>query len=126
MIEVWKLSHQVQTVSAGALLRIQADSPFLLHWTSDDWQHSVDTRSQGTGIGIEFLDILVPEQQKGSIRFTLLWLEENRWEGKDYTVNVRQQEVVGHGRMNPGRRKVRSKEATPSDKPPRTSHILRS
>jgi len=50
--------------------------------------------------------------QKGSIRFTLLWLEENRWEGKDYTVNVRQQEGAAHGRMNPRRRKARSKEAT--------------
>src|SRR6201987_1237011 len=112
MIEVWKLNHQVQTVWAGALLRIQADSPFLLHWTSDDWQHSVDTRSQGSGIGIEFLDIPVSKQQKGSIRFTLLWLEENRWEGKDYTVNVRQQEGAAPGRMNPRRRKARSKEAT--------------
>ena len=112
MIEVWKLNHQVQTVWAGALLRIQADSPFLLHWTSDDWQHSVDTRSQGSGIGIEFLDIPVSKLQKGSIRFTLLWLEENRWEGKDYTVNVRQQEGAAHGRMNPRRRKARSKEAT--------------
>jgi len=112
MIEVWKLNHQVQTVWAGALLRIQADSPFLLHWTSDDWQHSVDTRSQGSGIGIEFLDIPVFKLQKGSIRFTLLWLEENRWEGKDYTVNVRQQEGAAHGRMNPRRRKARSKGAT--------------
>src|SRR6266705_2115649 len=51
-IEVWKPNHQVQTVPAGALLRIQANSPFLLHWTGDDWQHSTDTRSHGTAIGI--------------------------------------------------------------------------
>jgi len=63
-IEVWKPNHQVQTVPAGALLRIQANSPFLLHWTGDDWQHSTDTRSHGTAIGIEFVDIPLPKEQK--------------------------------------------------------------
>ena len=104
-IEVWKLNHQVQAVSPGMLLRIQADCRFLLHWTSDDWQHSVDTRSQGTAIGIEFVDVPVHENQKDRIRFTFLWIQENRWEGKDYTVNVLEQDVAANGRFNSGRRK---------------------
>jgi glucoamylase len=53
-IEVWKSNGQVRTVPAGALLRIQANSPFLLHWTSDDWLHSNDTKSQETAVGVEF------------------------------------------------------------------------
>ena len=93
-IEIWKPNRQVQIVPAGTLLRIQADSPFLLHWTSDDWQRPIDTRSQGTAVGIEFVDIPVPNQQKNPIRFTFLWLEENRWEGKDYIVNVRQEKAA--------------------------------
>lgn len=105
-IEVWKPNHQVQTVPAGALLRIQADSPFLLHWTSDDWQDSKDTRSQGTAIGIEFVDILLPDRQENVIRFTFLWMEENRWEGRDYTVNVRQEDAAAKSRRNLRRRKA--------------------
>ena len=54
----------MQTVPAGTPLRIPANSPFLLHWTTDDWQHSTDTRSQGTAIGIEFVDIPVSGKQK--------------------------------------------------------------
>jgi glucoamylase len=102
-IEVWKSNRQVQSVSAGTILRIQANSPFLLHWTSDDWEHSADTTSQGTAIGIEFVDIPVPDKQKGPIRFTFLWLDVDRWEGKDYTVNVREQEPAAHGGQSPAR-----------------------
>jgi len=85
-IEVWKFNRQVPAVPAGALLRIQADMPFLLHWTSDEWQSSTDTRSQATALGIEYADIRVP--QNGLIRFTFLWIGENRWEGKDYDVKI--------------------------------------
>ena len=86
-IEAWKFNRQVPTVAAGMRLRIQANSPFLLHWTSDEWQHATDTRSRSTAVGIEFLDVPVPEQ-RAPIRFTFLWLDDNRWEGKDYTVEV--------------------------------------
>jgi glucoamylase len=109
-MEVWKSNRQVQTVPAGTLLRIQANSPFLLHWTSDDWQHSEDVRSQGTAIGIEFVDIPLREKQKNPIQFTFLWLDEDRWEGKDYTVKVLEQETGDHGSANPLRkRKARRK-----------------
>jgi glucoamylase len=86
-IEVWKFNRQVPTVPAGARLRVQASSPFLLRWTSDEWHHATDTPSRSTAVGIEFVDLPMPEQ-KAPLRFTFLWLEENRWEGKDYTVEV--------------------------------------
>jgi glucoamylase len=87
-IEVWKFNRQVRTVPAGTLLRIQASSPFLLHWTRNGWQHSMDTKSQSTALGVEFVDIRLPQQPTAPIRFTFLWLDENRWENKDYVVEV--------------------------------------
>ena len=111
-MEVWKANRQVQTVPAATLLRIQADSPFLLHWTDDDWQHSVDTRSIGTALGLEFVDIPLPEEQKDPIRFTFLWLEENRWEGNDYTVKISGHKTA-HVRANSRRTsKAHRKHAT--------------
>jgi glucoamylase len=95
-IEVWKFNRQVRTAVAGTLLRIQANSPFLLHWTSDEWQSSTDTRSTPTTLGIEFVDIPVP-QQDASIQFTFLWVEENRWEGTDYKVEIAHEEVKATG-----------------------------
>jgi glucoamylase len=104
-MEVWKSNRQVQTVPAGTLLRIQANSSFLLHWTSDDWQNSTDVRSQGTAIGIEFVDIPLPKKQKTSIQFTFLWLDDDRWEGKDCKVNVREQEATGYRSVDYRRKK---------------------
>jgi glucoamylase len=86
-IEVWKLNHQTPRASVGAVLRIQADLPFLLHWTDDEWQSSTDIRSTATAVGIDFVDLRV-RQQDGPIRFTFLWTAEDRWEGKDYQVEV--------------------------------------
>jgi glucoamylase len=86
-IEIWKFNRQIPSVAAGTRLRIQANSPFLLHWTSDEWQHSTDTRSRSTAVGIEFVDLRLPEQE-GSVRFTFQWLDEQRWEQKDYTMKV--------------------------------------
>lgn len=86
-IEIWKSNRQVRTVVPGTLLRIQADSPFLLHWTTDRWQHSTDTRSRATGVGIDYVDVPVLKE-KGRLGFTFFWLEEDRWEGKDYEVEI--------------------------------------
>ncbi len=86
-MEVWKFNRQAATATAGARLRIQADSRFLLHWTTDEWQHSTDTPSRSTAVGIEFVDLLLP-LCAGPLRFTFLWLDDHRWEGKDYTVQV--------------------------------------
>jgi glucoamylase len=88
-VEVWKSNRQVPAVAPGTRLRIQASSPFLLHWTRDEWQHPVDTRSTPTSVGIEFVDLPIPRQeQRMPIRFTFLWLDESRWEGKDYKVEL--------------------------------------
>ena len=86
-IEVWKFNRQVPMIAVGTRLRIQATSPFLLHWTSDEWLHSTDTRSMATSVDIEFVDLPLPVQST-TIRFTFLWVDENRWEGKDYTVEL--------------------------------------
>jgi glucoamylase len=86
--EVWKFNRQVPAVAAGTRLRLQADSPFLLHGTSDEWQHATDTRSTPTALGIEFVD-LQPGEQSAPIRFTFFWPKDNHWEGRDYTIEVR-------------------------------------
>lgn len=81
------MNRQVSKITVGTRLRVQANSAFSLHWTYDEWLHSTDTRSTTTGIDIEFVDLPLPEQN-ATIRFTFLWVDENRWEGKDYNVEL--------------------------------------
>ncbi len=78
----------MQIIEAGTILRIQANSPFLLHWTNDDWQHATDTPSKTTAAGIDYADIVVPNSTI-SVQFTFFWVDEDRWEGEDYNVQVR-------------------------------------
>ncbi len=88
VIEVWKMNRQVRRVPAGGLLRIQAEAPFVLHWSDDEWQTVRDTSSTPTSLGIEYVDVKVGPEQKAPVRFTFHWPVENRWEGKDHAVEV--------------------------------------
>jgi glucoamylase len=89
-LEVWKSNRQVQTIAAGATLRIQAARPFMLHWGRGDWMNVTDTQSQHTSIGISFVDIATAPGDGAPVRFTFYWTDQDRWEGRDYTVEVRE------------------------------------
>jgi len=88
-LEIWKFNWQVPSVPSGVTLRIQASTSFTLHWSRDQWLHSTDTSSAATSIGIHFVDVEIAAGERAPIRFTFRWLEQDRWEGKDYTVEVR-------------------------------------
>jgi glucoamylase len=88
-LEVWKHNRQVQSVPAGCVLRIQAADPFMLHWSNDEWKTPVDTASQTTAIGIHFVDVASARDDRAPILFTFRWLDDGRWEGHDYKVDVR-------------------------------------
>jgi glucoamylase len=90
VIEVWKMNHQIRKVAAGALLRIQASSPFHLHWSDDEWNTARDTSSIPTSLGLEYADIQVDAAQKAPLKFTFYWPLDNQWQGKDYAVEVEQ------------------------------------
>ncbi len=85
-LEIWKFTRQARSVPAGALLRIQADAPFALHWTMDEWRRAQDIRSTPSGLGIEFVDLPVPPGQRAPVRFTFYWPASRRWEGRDFAV----------------------------------------
>ena len=88
-LEVWKPTRRIRAMSAGEVLRIQAEGPFRLRWTCDEWQTSQDSPSLATGLGANFVDIRVASQQRVAVRFTFLWTATQRWEGRNYEVEVR-------------------------------------
>ena len=90
VIEVWKMNRQVRSVPAGGLLRVQASSPFTLHWSNDEWKTAQDTASTPTAVGVEFVDIQVAETQTAPLHFTFYWPHDGNWEGEDFAVDVTQ------------------------------------
>ena len=89
-LEVWKAVRQVKEVLAGQVLRIQAPETFRLHWSNDGWVTASDTSSTSTGIGIEFVDIAINDDQLGPVEFTFFWAGRDRWEGHNYEVHIKQ------------------------------------
>lgn len=88
-LEIWKFNRQVRSMPPGRTLRILAFAPFQLRWTSDEWKTARDTNSEGRGIGIESVDILVPPEQRLAVRFTFLWKDAARWDGRDFQVDMK-------------------------------------
>jgi glucoamylase len=86
--EVWKFNRRPRRIFLGQTLRIQADAPFRLRWTADDWLHLQDTPSESSGLGIHFGDLSTSKEQTAPLRFTFFWTERNQWEGRDYKIDV--------------------------------------
>ena len=89
-IEVWKINRQVRKVAPGTLLRIVASSPFLLHWSDDEWNTARDTSSTPTAVKLEYVDLEIDAAQKAPLRFTFYWPLDNQWQGTDYAIEVEQ------------------------------------
>lgn len=88
-LEIWKFNRQVQAVPRGATVRIMAMAGFVLHWGRGEWENPADTLAQATPLGLSFVDIPMGSDDLRPLRFTFLWLDDNRWEGRDFTVKVR-------------------------------------
>jgi glucoamylase len=87
-LEIWKFNRQVGKVKNGYTLRIQAVASFRLHWSKDNWQTMEDTPSTSTALGIEYVDIPVPDDQKAPIQFTFFWTASGNWERRNYQIAV--------------------------------------
>jgi len=87
-MEIWTFRRRVATVPPGAILRVEACAAFRLHWTDDEWGATRDTTSTPTVIGVDFVDIPVAAGQVAPIRFTFFWTAADRWEGRDFRVDV--------------------------------------
>lgn len=88
-LEVWKHNRQIQSAPAGWVVRVQAEHPFMLHWSADGWKQPVDSGSESTAIGFHYVDIATAPGDRAPINFTFRWLDDGRWEGRDYQVAVR-------------------------------------
>ena len=87
-IEVWSFKRRARAVRPEAILRIQAGGAFRLRWTADEWAVVTDTPSTSTALGIDVVDIPIARDQIAPIRFTFFWPQADRWEGRDFVVNV--------------------------------------
>jgi glucoamylase len=87
-LEAWTFKRRVRSVPPGTTLRIEAGAPFRLHRTATEWRERSDSDSKPTALGISFADVPIPPDQVAPLRFTFFWPGEQRWEGRDFAVEV--------------------------------------
>ena len=86
---VWRFNHKLRSMPAGKLLRIETLAPAVIHWSADGWNTVHDVTAQDCGLGIHIADLQTKAILEGKhIQFTFHWPEADRWEGKDFIVEI--------------------------------------
>jgi glucoamylase len=85
----WRFNLKCRSVAAGKALRIETLSPAVIHWSSDGWQTDADVSTRDTRLGVHVADLPTSGLAAGrTIRFSIYWSDERRWEGTDFAVEV--------------------------------------
>jgi glucoamylase len=88
MLEVFKLRRPIQSMTAGHTLRIISARHFRVVWSVDNWATNAAFESNTIGWAGSFADLPTDAKQSGALSFTLFWPEENRWEGKNFDIQL--------------------------------------
>jgi glucoamylase len=86
---VWRFNWRIEEMSPGKTLRIEVLASATIHWSDDNWQTKKDVKTRNIVPGFHIADI-VPDKNTKTILFTFFWNEANRWENKDYKVDIKQ------------------------------------
>ena len=86
----WRFNNKCRTMPQGKKLRLTLLAPALVHWSLNGWHHPHDTYTRDTGIGLHLADLPSERLKPGDqVLLTFFWLQEQRWEGVDFSVVVR-------------------------------------
>ena len=65
----------------------------MVHWSVDNWETAVDTKTLDTGLGVYVADLPTDELPVGGqVLFTFFWLKSQRWENTDFAVAIRKEQ----------------------------------
>jgi len=85
----WRYNNKCRSLPQNKKLRITLLDPAMVHWSADHWQTAQDISTRDTGLGIHVADLPSERLSAGSeIVFTFYWPQEQRWEGRDFSVVV--------------------------------------
>ncbi|HEX9118697.1 MAG TPA: glycoside hydrolase family 15 protein, partial [Anaerolineae bacterium] len=85
----WRFGLQTASLPAGQTLRVEPQAPALIHWSADAWRTTQDTPTRDTGLGVHVADLSTSALTPGTtVEFTFEWTAENRWEGRNFAVQV--------------------------------------
>jgi glucoamylase len=88
--EIWSVRHPVRRVSRGKILRLILPAEATIGWSLNDWARTEQLNtSHQSELDLWFADFPTAEWPQGSVLvFTLFWKRDQRWEGRNWQVNI--------------------------------------
>jgi glucoamylase len=88
--EIWTLRHPIRRMWRGKILRIILAADATIVWSRSDWAKTNESgTSHESGLNLWFTDLPTVEWPFGSVlAFTLFWKRDQRWENRNWQVNV--------------------------------------
>jgi glucoamylase len=87
---IWRFNHKVNSTKWGEPIRIEVLAKARMHWSFDKWQTVYNEEMTDSGTGLQYMDILPSMLEiPTTIEFTFYWIESQRWEGTNFTIEIR-------------------------------------
>lgn len=88
--QIWRFNHKAKSIPIGKILRIEVLSPAKIHWSPNNWKDIKDSHTQDSGLGVFYADLPTDKLAFDSrLVFTIHWIDQDRWEGRDYQVEIK-------------------------------------
>ena len=85
----WAFNHKVRKMQNGNTLRLFLSAPARVIWSSDEWVTQMEHETHDSTFGVHLVDLSTRRLKAGTtIQFTISWLEKERWDGRNYTVEI--------------------------------------
>ena len=85
----WAFNHKTRKMVYGNMLRLFLSAPARVRWSTDKWVTEKEHKTHDSSLGVHIVDLPTRRLKAGTtISFTIYWLDDERWDGMDYTVSV--------------------------------------
>ncbi len=90
LYEMWSLRHCLRNVARGKILRIILAAEATVLWSTDNWARTNKAQTiHQDGLNLWYADFPTADWVVGSVLvFTLFWKREQRWENRNWQVNI--------------------------------------
>jgi len=94
--QIWSAHHPICHMPAGQILRLAVAVEAIITWSADGWATTTKVgTSHVNALNVWFADLPTDNSHAGSvIEFTFFWKQAARWEGKNYSVAIREPDPV--------------------------------
>jgi glucoamylase len=89
-VVIWTPRFPVAALHPGRQLRVCLCEPAVVRCGTDGWQGTTDLRTRESGLGLHVAELPTAALREGQrVDMTFFWTGSNRWEGRDYAVEIR-------------------------------------